>query len=171
MNSMNSTQRLNCAIALAVGFATSLSFAANAEDPGVTRGRYVTRISGCNDCHTPGYPESAGKIAESDWLVGSPVGFKGAWGVTYPANLRLIAQTMNEDAWVGYARQPRRPPMPWSNLRDMNDDDLRALYRYIRSLGPKGAKAPAYAPPGSDVSTPWILFEPQNVPSRANAAR
>lgn len=169
---MNNLLRLNCVIALAVGFATSLSFAAGTgEDPGVTRGRYVARITGCNDCHTPGYAESGGKVAESDWLVGSPVGFKGPWGVTYPSNLRLVVQTMNEDAWLAFAREPRRPPMPWPSLRDMNDGDLRALYRYIHSLGPKGAQAPAYAPPGTNVSTPWILFEPQNLPKQVNAVR
>ena len=38
--------------------------------------------------------------------------------------------------------------MPWFNLRDMSDDDLRAMYRFIRELGPKGERAPAAAAPG-----------------------
>jgi mono/diheme cytochrome c family protein len=161
---------LNSAVAFAVGCATSVAFAASADDASVARGRYVTRTSGCNDCHTPGYPESGGKVPEADWLIGSPVGFKGPWGVSYPSNLRLIAQTMDENAWVAYARQPRRPPMPWFSVRDMTDDDVRAMYRFIRSLGAKGTKAPDYAPPGTKVMTPWILFEPQNLPSK-DAAR
>ncbi|HEY5366158.1 MAG TPA: c-type cytochrome [Casimicrobiaceae bacterium] len=147
----------------------SVAFAAG-DDSTIARGRYVTHISGCNDCHTPGYAQSGGKVAEADSLTGDPVGFKGPWGVSYPSNLRLIMQSMDEDAWLAYARMPRRPPMPWFNLRDMSDADLRAMYRYIHSLGAKGDKAPDYAPPGVDVKTPWILFEPQNLPATASAA-
>lgn len=141
----------------------SMAFAAS-DDASIARGRYLTRIAGCNDCHTPGYAQSAGTVAESEWLTGVPVGFKGAWGVSYPANLRRLLQTMDEKTWLVYARQPRRPPMPWFALRDMTDNDVRAIYRYVRSLGAKGVDTPAYAPPGADVHTPWILFEPQNLP-------
>lgn len=28
------------------------------------RGRYLVKIAGCNDCHTPGYMQSAGKVDE-----------------------------------------------------------------------------------------------------------
>jgi mono/diheme cytochrome c family protein len=167
---MNTLTIARCATAFAIGCATSLALAA-ADDPSLARGRYIARTSGCNDCHTPGYAETAGAVPESQWLVGAPVGFKGPWGVSYPSNLRLIVQTMTEDAWLPYARSPRRPPMPWFNLRDMSDADLRDMYRYIRSLGPAGTPAPAFAPPGTDVRTPWILFVPQNLPSAAAPAK
>jgi hypothetical protein len=62
---------------------------------------------------------------------------------------------------VTFARVPRRPPMPWFNLRDMSDADLRAMYRFIRELGPKGQRAPLAAGPGVHVDTPVIVFEPQ----------
>jgi mono/diheme cytochrome c family protein len=167
---MNTLTLVRCATAFAIGCATSLALAA-ADDPALARGRYITRTGGCNDCHTPGYAETAGAVPESQWLVGAPVGFKGPWGVSYPSNLRLIVQTMTEDAWLPYARSPRRPPMPWFNLRDMSDADLRDVYRYIRSLGPAGTPAPAFAPPGTDVRTPWILFVPQNLPPGAAPAK
>jgi hypothetical protein len=54
-------------------------------------------------------------------------------------------------------------------LRDMTESDLRAMYRYVRSLGPKGAPAPAYAGPGEKVATPYIVFVPQNLPQRTAA--
>lgn len=38
--------------------------------------------------------------------------------------------------------------MPWFALRDRSDADLRAAYRFIRSLQPAGQPAPAYLPPG-----------------------
>jgi mono/diheme cytochrome c family protein len=75
----------------------------------IERGRYLSIVGGCNDCHTPNYPESSGKVPESDWLTGTAVGFQGPWGTTYPANLRLYVTTMSEAQWVARARQPMRP--------------------------------------------------------------
>ena len=132
-----------------------------ADKASVERGRYLVRIGGCNDCHTPGYAEKAGNLPESTWLMGGPVGFQGAWGTSYAANLRLTVNGLTEDQWVTFARVPRRPPMPWFNLRDMSDQDLRAMYSYIRELGPKGERAPAAAAPGVAVKTPVIVFEPR----------
>jgi mono/diheme cytochrome c family protein len=108
-------------------------------------------ISGCNDCHTPGYIEKGGAVPESEWLTGAPVGYQGPWGTTYAANLRLVVKSMNEAQWTRHARQERLPPMPWFNLRQMTDDDLKAVYAYIRSLGPAGVAAPAYVAPGGKV--------------------
>ncbi len=134
---------------------------AKAQDPMIQRGEYLVKIGGCNDCHTAGYPETAGNVPKSEWLMGAPVGFKGAWGTSYAANLRLTVEGLTEDQWVTFARAPRRPPMPWFNLRDMNDADLRAMYRFIDDLGPKGERAPAAAAPGAVVNTPVIVFEPR----------
>lgn len=159
-------------IALIVPFvfaaATGSAVAAgNGGDPStLERGRYLVGVGGCNDCHTPGYAESAGAVPEGARLTGSPVGFQGPWGTTYPANLRLVTQSQTEAQWIAAARTAMRPPMPWFNLRDMKDDDLRAMYRYIRSLGPKGEPAPAYAAPGQAVTTPYIVFVPQNLPQQ-----
>jgi len=132
----------------------------------VERGRYLVRIGGCNDCHTAGYPEAGGKLPEGQWLTGSAVGFRGPWGTTYPANLRLVLAPMSEAQWLARARSEMRPPMPWFNLRDMTDDDLKAIYHYVRQLGPAGQPAPRYAAPGQEVDTPYIVFEPQNVTAR-----
>ncbi len=132
----------------------------------VQRGEYLIRISGCNDCHTPGYPQADGKIPAGEWLTGNPVGFSGPWGTTYPANLRLLAQTVSEQDWITKVRGPMRPPMPWFSLRDMKDEDLRAIYAFVRSLGGKGQPAPAYAPPGEKVATPFIEFVPKNLPQQ-----
>ena len=48
--------------------------------------------------------------------------------------------------------------MPGPSLRAMTDDDLRAIYRYVRALGPAGGAAPAYAPPGQKVAGPVVVF-------------
>ena len=147
---------------------------APAQDPAdtawVERGRYLATVAGCNDCHTQGYMESGGNVAEAERLTGSALGFQGPWGTTYPANLRLLVQSMDEARWLTHARAQTRPPMPWFNLRATSDDDLRALYRYLRHLGPKGQPAPAYVPPGQTVRTPYFDFTPKNLPPQAAAA-
>jgi mono/diheme cytochrome c family protein len=133
----------------------------------VERGEYLVKVSGCNDCHTPGYPEAAGKMPEEQWLTGSSVGFQGPWGTTYPSNLRLYVQDLTESEWLARLRQPMRPPMPWFNLSAMTDGDLTALYRFIRHLGAAGEPAPRAAEPGMAVTTPYIEFVPKNLPKVA----
>ena len=127
----------------------------------IARGRYLVSIGGCNDCHTPGYGEKAGDVPEADWLTGGAIGFRGPWGTTYAANLRLLAQRLTEDEWIPYLRAPRMPPMPWFNVVKMSDDDLRAMYRFIHGLGPAGEAAPAYVAPDGQVTTPYIDFVPK----------
>jgi mono/diheme cytochrome c family protein len=129
----------------------------------IDRGRYLVVTSACNDCHTPGYMKE-GKVPEPLWLTGTDIGFQGPWGTSYPANLRLKLQALSEAQWIERARQPMRPPMPWFNLRDMNDDDLRAIYRYIRAAGPAGEPAPDAVPPGVAVTTPYFDFTVKNLP-------
>jgi mono/diheme cytochrome c family protein len=134
-------------------------------DPTVARGRYLVQITGCNSCHTPGYTKNEGAVDESLWLTGSPIGWNGPWGTTYPPNLRLTAQGMTEDQWLVFARAPRRPPMPWFALRDMTQEDVRAIYRYLKHLGPAGQPAPAALPPGVDPKAP--VFRAPELPPPA----
>ena len=132
----------------------------------IRHGRYLVQTSGCNDCHTPGYAQKDGQVPETEWLTGDTVGWQGPWGTTYPVNLRLLFQQMDEKDWLVRARQPMRPPMPAPSLRAMSDADLRAIYRYVRSLGARGLEAPAYVPPGGKVATPYLDFTPKNLPTQ-----
>lgn len=127
-----------------------------ADDSTVEHGRYLVKITGCNDCHTPGYTASAGRVAESQWLVGDRIGWHGPWGTTYPPNLRLLVRDITAQQWLEVARRPMRPPMPWFALRDMSDEDLLAIYHFVRSLGPEGVPAPAHLPPGEPPQTPVV---------------
>lgn len=145
----------------------AMALPALAADKAVERGRYLISISGCNDCHTPHFMENDGTTPEAQWLTGSPVGFNGPWGTTYPSNLRLLAQSMTEEQWLARSRSPMRPPMPTPSLRAMTGDDLRAIYQYIRSMGAKGDMAPAYVPPGQKIGTPYFDFVPKNLPRQA----
>ena len=137
----------------------------------IDAGRYLVKIGGCNDCHTPGYVEglmmTGQAMPESDWLKGGDVGFSGPWGVSYPANLRLSVQNMSEEQFLELSRAGKgRPPMPWPSLQAMSDRDLKAIYAYILSLGPAGETAPAALSPGVTPDRPHIPFVPQ-IPAKS----
>ena len=147
---------LVCALVLSVPAAAQDKKKGN---PQIDRGRYIVKIGGCNDCHTAGYAPTGGKVPESQWLTGDVLGWRGPWGTTYPTNLRLYMQDLTEEQWVKKAKALNaRPPMPWFNVRDMTTSDLRAMYRYIRHLGPAGRPAPAFVPPGETPQGPYVQF-------------
>ena len=125
----------------------------------IERGRYIIAITGCNHCHTAGWEQAGGDKPERERLLGDTTGNWGPWGTTYATNLRLSLSMMTEDQWVKYAKiLDTRPPMPWFNVRPMTETDLRAIYQYIRSLGPVGKEAPAFLPPGKQPKPPFIQF-------------
>jgi mono/diheme cytochrome c family protein len=161
---MNSPRNVIFTAAFVAGLAVSAALAqapATPERPrdAVALGRYLVQTTGCNDCHTAGYNASAGTLAESQWLTGDALGWRGPWGTTYATNLRLYFAHMSEAQWLSHARRMEpRPPMPWFNLRAMSDTDLRAIYRYIKAAGPAGQPAPAYVPPGKTPAPPFVQF-------------
>jgi hypothetical protein len=132
--------------------------AATAEEAG----RYFFLIGGCNDCHTMGWAESKGKLPETEWALGNAVGFKGPWGTSYPANLRLSAAQSTERQWVQMFRQSAGlPPMPWQNYHGTPDADLVAIQRFLHSLGPRGKPAPEPLPPGKEPTSAYIDLTPR----------
>lgn len=133
-------------------------FAARAQgSPQIERGRYMVLTGHCNNCHTAGYAPKEGNVPEKDWLLGSgPLGWRGPWGTTYASNLRLTAPAMTEEQWVQYIKTFKpRPPMPWWSMKETTEEDLRAMYRYIKSLGPAGQHAQPYLPPGKEPRQPY----------------
>lgn len=157
--------RINPRAAVAAAMAGLCACAAAADSPAKlspaeARGRYLVQTAGCNDCHTAGYALAAGRIEEPKWLTGDSVGWRGDWGTTYPPNLRLTAAKMTAAEFVTLARSPLRPPMPFFNLRAMTDEDVQAIYAYLRHAGPAGEPAPAYVPPDRKPEGPYIQFPP-----------
>ena len=157
-----------CRIAIAAALAAATLAASagaiaagdrRAADPLRERGRYLATIAGCHDCHTPGFALNGGKADEKQWLVGDSLGWRGPWGTTYPVNLREYMQSISEKEWVAKAKQLQtRPPMPWFALNAMTETDLRAIHRFIRSLGVAGGPAPAFVPPNQEPKPPYVTF-------------
>lgn len=159
--------RMVFSAALLVAWAASLAASAAPDDPAranpasrqTERGKYLVKIAGCNDCHTPGYAQTGGKVPETLWLTGDKLGWRGPWGTTYAANLRIYMASLTESQWVQRAKTMQtRPPMPWFALRDMSEQDLKALYHYVRSLGAGGEAAPVYVSAGNEPRTPYVQF-------------
>ena len=129
------------------------------------RGLRLSIVGGCHDCHTEGFTLAEGVVDPAKSLKGSGLGFQGPWGTTYAANLRLTAAGMSEDEFVTFAKSFKaRPPMPWFNMRPMEDAELRSLYRYIVSLGDPGDPVPAYVESGKSPATPFIVLAPPRLP-------
>lgn len=169
--SLTATAVAGCML-LAAAWLSSAEAAKGVDKASIERGRYIAKVAGCNDCRTPNYAMSGGQVPEKEWLTGDHLGWKGPWGTTYPANLRIALNRMTEDQWVKLAHGVQyRPPMPWFALRDMTEQDLRAFHRYVKSLGPAGAPAPAYVPPGQAPSGPVITFPEPPAPAPKSASR
>jgi mono/diheme cytochrome c family protein len=97
------------------------------------------------------------KLPEGPWiaLIGATnTAFSGPWGVSFTANLTPDAETglgkWSEEMFVTAIRtgrhegkgRPILPPMPWSMIRNLTDEDLRAIFAYLRSLPPVQNRVP-----------------------------
>jgi mono/diheme cytochrome c family protein len=83
----------------------------------------------------------------------------GPWGVSYTANLTPDSETglgrWTEQQFVDTIRSGRHlgrgrqilPPMPWPAIRNMTDDDLKAIFAYLRTIPPIRNKVPDPLPP------------------------
>jgi mono/diheme cytochrome c family protein len=99
---------------------------------------------------------------EGPWgWVGSSTNtaFAGPWGISYAVNLtpdpdtgignwqeHEFVQAIKTGKHLGVGR-PIMPPMPWPAYRNLNDQQLRAIFAYLKSVTPIKNKVPDYAPP------------------------
>jgi len=84
--------------------------------------------------------------------------FAGPWGVSYAPNLTSDAtgigawteanfvKAIKEGKHLGVGR-PIAPPMPWPAYRHATEDDLKAVFAYLKSVPPVKNQAPEYEPP------------------------
>lgn len=91
--------------------------------------------------------------------------FSGPWGVSFAANLtpdrntgigiwtpEIFRNTIRNGRHWGVAR-PLLPPMPWFNYSKMTDDDLNAVFAYLRTLKPIDNEVPQPLPPAAQVAS------------------
>jgi mono/diheme cytochrome c family protein len=101
-------------------------------------------------------PEAWGAVTNNHLTA-----WAGPWGVSFSRNLtpdaatglgswteEMFIQTLREGKHQGVGR-PLLPPMPWQMYRQMTDDDLKAVFAYLRSLPPVQNAVPEPVPPGN----------------------
>lgn len=112
--------------------------------PTVEYGEYLaTTVANCTGCHT-----------KRSLRTGEPIGVSLAGGMTVESHsapgTKFVTPNLTPDPKTGHitawsedvfvarfkAGVDTASPMPWGTFRNMTDDDLRALYRYLRSLPP-----------------------------------
>lgn len=106
-------------------------------------------------------------MAEKNLLVSTDLqltSWVGPWGVSYAANLtpdktgigtwteEQFFVALREGKFKGLpASRPLLPPMPWQMIGQMTDDEMRAVFAYLKSLPPVKNVVPA---PMTPVSAP-----------------
>jgi hypothetical protein len=80
----------------------------------------------------------------------------GPWGITYAVNLtpdketgigtwqpEMFVNAMKTGKHLGVANgRPILPPMPWQNLSNLSDEDLKAVFMFFKSQKPIKNKVP-----------------------------
>ena len=125
--------------------AAALSLPAMAADPAaVARGKYLAGISGCNDCHTPGY--FMGKPDMARFLAGSDVGFEIPGLGTFVGPNLTSDKATGLGGWTdeqilaalqkGHGPDGRMlaPIMPWHAFATLTPQDADAIVAFLRSL-------------------------------------
>ncbi len=108
-------------------------------------GRYIFTIGGCNDCHTVGWAESGGKLPEKEWGLGNPVGYRGPWRCSLPAEPPPLGGGEHRAA-CGSDVPPERRPAPHAlatNYVNMPDNDLVAVHGSSEASAPAGHTRPS----------------------------
>lgn len=128
-----------------------------------TRGKYLSELGGCVDCHSPktftdgvrsvdytrlfsGHPEEEGipAVCLDDIESGAIIANKhftahvGLWGVTFATNLTPDEETgigsWTVDQFIDAIRTGQRLPMPSFCMEQLSDEELSDIYAYIMTM-------------------------------------
>lgn len=117
-----------------------------------------------------GYPSSApiGKVPDKkavetgQWVMfnGDLTAGAGPWGITFSANLTpdesglgswsfdQFKKALTQGKFKGLDNgRSLLPPMPWPNYRNLKDEDIQAIFAYLKTLPPVKNVVPAPIPP------------------------
>jgi mono/diheme cytochrome c family protein len=105
-------------------------------------GKYLAEIGHCMECHTP--RNEKGELVRTRLGAGGQV-IEGPWGKTVSRNLTPTGLKDWTDAQIAKAiregvdrnGQRYRPPMAFEFYKNINDADIAAIIKYLRSLKPQ----------------------------------
>ena len=103
----------------------------------------------------------APRLPEGPWqgvFAGSMTAWAGPWGVSFTTNLtpdgetglgrwtpQIFVHAIRTGRHMGKGR-PILPPMPWFNFMNAKEEDLKAIFAYLKSLPPIKNQVPAPVP-------------------------
>ena len=158
--------RLVFAASVIVAISVVTSRDAVAQDAQIKRGKYLVTLSGCNDCHTPGY--FFGKPDLARFLGGSEVGFEiPGLGVFHGPNLTPdgdtgIGKWSTEEIVTAITKGKRpdgrelAPIMPSHAYANLTSEDSRAIAAFLKGLPPVKNKVPGPFGP-NDKPTSFVM--------------
>src|SRR5262245_51155061 len=102
-------------------------------------------------------PPPMGMLSPTGWIAAANVhltAWVGPWGVTFAANLTpdatglgswsdsVFIRAMRTGKHMGVGRDIL-PPMPWQSLAALTDEDLKAIFAYLKTIKPVSNVVPA----------------------------
>jgi len=115
-------------------------------------GEYLITIASCNECHTP----RARGAAKPRLEYGGGFTLDGPWGVVASANITADATGIgyyDEALFIqamrtGYVKARQlKSIMPFGEFGGLTDDDLKAMFAYVRTLKPVKHRVDNSLPP------------------------
>jgi hypothetical protein len=122
-----------------------------------------TRILSGHPASDPLPPIDVKALQPGQWVLFAPdlTSAVGPWGISYAANLTPDTATgigaWDEATFVKSLRtgkhmgmdnaRPILPPMPWQTIGTMTDEDLKALYTFLRTIPAISNRVPGPVPP------------------------
>jgi len=119
--------------------------------------------------HPEQMPVTPAPALAAPWLaatVATMTAWSGPWGISYTANLtpdresglgawteQNFVDAMRTGRHMGRGR-PILPPMPWEMVGKLTDQDLRAVFAYLRTVPPVQNRVPQPTPPASATPAP-----------------
>jgi hypothetical protein len=131
-----------------------LDSAVASRDPSdrVAYGKYLTTIGGCEDCHTP---EQKGQTIPG-------MDFAGGFLLRVPGETAAASNLTPDASGIGYYNESLfleamhtgrvrarklSPLMPFAVYGNMTDDDLKAIFAYLKTAKPVGHRVDNSLPP------------------------
>lgn len=106
-------------------------------DTSAAYGKYITHsIANCRGCHTPRDPMT-GKYIGPDFSGGMEIDGFITPNLTPDPSGRIF--TWSQEQFVKRFRDGRKidkSPMPWNSFQKISDDELKAIYNYLKSVKP-----------------------------------
>jgi len=107
------------------------------------------------------FPKVDTNVIKQGWALVNPelTGWAGPWGASFTANITSDAtgignwsfdqfkKAFQQGKWKGLdGTRPLMPPMPWQNYSHMVEDDVKAIFAYLKSTKPINNVEPPIKP-------------------------